>query len=93
MTDEDLPTFPLASFAKQGTGYTAEARRLASDTGVFAACFSIRGKCTHGFRVIIRGVPRLFLLRSTVKGTRLRPKAWVFSQAEGGDRTIKVFDN
>lgn len=88
MIDEDLPTFPLASFAKRGLEYTADAHRLAPNGGEFAACFSIRGKCTHGFRVIIRGVPRLFLLRRSS-----RDGSWLFQQVEGGDRTIRIFDN
>jgi hypothetical protein len=88
MTEEDLPTFPLASFAKRGVEYTAAAQRLAPNGGEFAACFSIRGKCTHGFRVIIRGVPRLFLLRRSA-----RDGSWLFAQVEGGDRTIRVTDN
>lgn len=88
MTDEDLPTFPLASFAKRGTEYTAAAQRLAPNGGEFAACFSVGGRCTHGFRVIIRGVPRLFLLRRSA-----RDGSWLFQQVEGGDRTIRVFEN
>ena len=88
MTDEDLPTFPLASFAKRGVEYTAAAQRLAPNGGEFAACFSIRGKCTHGFRVVIRGVPRLFLLRRAA-----RTGSWLFAQVEGGDRQIRVFNN
>lgn len=88
MTEEDLPTFSLASFAKRGDEYAADAQRLAPNGGEFAACFSIRGKCTHGFRVIIRGVPRLFLLRRSA-----RDGSWLFAQVEGGDRTIRVTDN
>jgi len=89
MTPEDLPTFALANFTKRGNSYSADAQRLAPNGGAFAACFSIGGKCTHGFRVVIRGVPRLFML----KPSRRQDSSWTFVQVEGGDRTIRVFDN
>ena len=88
MTPEDLPTFPLANFTKRGNSYSVDAQRLAPNGGAFAACFSIGGKCTHGFRVIIRGVPRIFMLRRSA-----RDGSWLFAQVEGGDRQIRVFNN
>jgi len=88
VTHDELPTFPLAFFAKSGDEYRADATSLAPSGEGFAACFSIRGKCTHGFRVVIRGVPRLFLLRRSA-----RDGSWLFAQVEGGDRTIRIFNN